>query len=207
MNGQWRWCLTWLVRLACCAVAVPAVAQENALKPPSAFNGISDQRTRSVALFTEATRVMQHPRCLNCHPPTRAPTQGDDLHAHIPPMQAGAAGRGTPALPCSSCHGENNVSTLGISIASVPGQPQWSLAPAAFTWQGKTAGEICAQLKDRARNGGRSLAQIHEHMASDPLVGWAWHPGDGRAPAPGTQAQFGYLIEAWIATGAHCPKA
>jgi hypothetical protein len=61
------------------------------------------------------------------------------------------------------------------------------------------------QIKDVARNGGRTLADIHEHVSDDPLVGWAWHPGAGRMPAPGSQAEFGKLIEAWISTGAQCP--
>jgi isoquinoline 1-oxidoreductase beta subunit len=38
------------------------------------------------------------------------------------------------------------------------------------------------------------------------LVQWAWTPGLGRAPAPGTNAEFGALLEAWAATGAHCPR-
>jgi hypothetical protein len=76
-----------------------------------------------------------------------------------------------------------------------------------MAWQGKSLREICLQLKDVARNGGRSLSQIHEHMAKDSLVGWGWHPGEGRSPAPGTQAQFGALIRAWISTGAHCPES
>jgi hypothetical protein len=205
MNARWRWCLTMVARLACSVVAMPAIAQENSLAPPSAFTAIGDERTRSVALFAEAAKVIQHPRCLNCHPRTRQPTQGDDLHAHIPPMHAGPADHGTPALPCSSCHGDANVPTLGASIASVPGQSHWSLAPAAFAWQGRSPAQICEQIKDRRRNGGRSLAQLHEHTATDALVGWAWHPGDGRVPAPGTQAQFAALIDAWIASGAHCP--
>ena len=206
MNTRLRWSSTLVVQLACCAVAWPALAQQPSLESPAAFAAIGDERTRSIALFMEAAKVIQHPRCLNCHPPTRRPTQGDDLHAHIPPMDAAASGHGTPALPCGSCHGDRNVATLGVSIASVPGQSLWSLAPAAFAWQGKSSGEICTQIKDRSRNGGRTLAQIHAHMATDPLVGWAWHPGDGRSPAPGTQAQLGALIEAWIASGAHCPQ-
>jgi hypothetical protein len=27
-----------------------------------------DQASRSIALFREAGKVLQHPRCLNCHP-------------------------------------------------------------------------------------------------------------------------------------------
>jgi hypothetical protein len=178
-------------------------AGDIALEPASGFAEIADERARSLALFTEAARVIQSPRCMNCHPATRQPTQGDDLHAHAPPMNAGPGDHGVPGLPCNSCHGDRNVATLG-SIASIPGHSHWGLAPASMAWQGKSLEEICLQLKDAARNGGRSLKKIHEHMATDPLVGWAWHPGEGRVPAPGTQAQFGELIEAWIASGAYC---
>ena len=59
-------------------------------------------------------------------------------------------------------------------------------------------GEMCAQLKDPARNGGRDLTLLHEHFAKDELVGWGSNPGAGRAPAPGTQEQLGELIKAWI---------
>jgi len=66
-------------------------------------------------------------------------------------------------------------------------------------------GQICEQIKDPKRNGGKTLAAIHEHMAHDSLVGWAWMPGGNREPAPGTQAQLGALIGAWIQSGAACP--
>ena len=74
-----------------------------------------------------------------------------------------------------------------------------------MAWQGKSRAEICEQIKDPARNGNRSLEAIHKHMTNDTLVGWAWHPGQGRKPAPGNQAGFGQLIAAWIETGATCP--
>jgi hypothetical protein len=195
---------------ACCvssSVAADSPPQGLALKPVSAFASISDQRARSVALFTEAGKVIQSPRCLNCHPVTRQPTQGDDLHPHVPFMTAGQSDHGAAGLPCKSCHGGTNVATLSSSMPAMPGNPRWGLAPASMAWQGKSLGEICLQMKDTARNGGRTLAAIHEHVAADPLVGWAWHPGAGRVPAPGTQAAFGRLIEAWIASGAQCPSA
>jgi hypothetical protein len=40
------------------------------------------------------------------------------------------------------------------------------------------------------------------HIGTDTLVGWAWAPGFGRRPAPGTQKQAGALVEAWVQTGA-----
>jgi hypothetical protein len=198
------------VSLPCCAdwvAAADTVSQGTELKPATAFATISDQRMRSVALFTEAGKVIQSPRCMNCHPVGRRPTQGDDLHAHIPLMQADSEGKGVPALPCKSCHGPSNRATLSPSIRSIPGNPRWGLAPASMAWQGKSLGEICAQVKDSTRNGGRSLAQIHEHLATDDLVGWAWRPGEGRKSAPGSQVEFGMLIQAWIKSGAHCPTS
>ena len=50
----------------------------------------------------------------------------------------------------------------------------------------------------------RSKNSIH-HIGEDTLVGWAWAPGAGRSPAPGTQKQAGALVEAWVKSGAACP--
>jgi hypothetical protein len=74
-----------------------------------------------------------------------------------------------------------------------------------MAWQGKSTGEICHQIKDPARNGGRSLALLQDHMAKDDIVGWAWAPGKGRMPAPGSQERLGQIVQAWIDTGAECP--
>jgi hypothetical protein len=70
-----------------------------------------------------------------------------------------------------------------------------------MAWEGKTLGEICVQLKDPRRNGGRDMAAILKHVTRDSLVLW----GPGRAPAPGSNAEFGKLLAAWAETGAHCP--
>lgn len=196
-----------------CALAIgcggrpstPVPPPATGLRAPSEFAAITDRDARSVALFTEAARVITSPRCMNCHPADRTPTQGDDRHAHVPMMHAGE-GAGPRGLGCATCHQRANVVTYGETIASIPGHPHWSLAPASMAWQGKTTAQICAQLLDPARNGGKTLAKLHEHMAKDTLVGWAWAPGPGRVPAPGTQAQFGALIAAWIETGARCPE-
>lgn len=183
----------------------PAAAPE-ALRGVASFQSIRDPGARSVALFAEAGKVIQSPRCLNCHPVERRPTQGDDLHPHDPPMVAGDSGHGPAGMPCFSCHGPANVPTWGRDIQSIPGDPKWALAPVEMAWQGKSLGSICAQIKDPARNGGRSLEEIRHHMAEDHLVGWAWRPGAGRKPAPGSQQAFGELIAAWIDTGARCPS-
>lgn len=187
------------------AAAVQAEMQRrDQLKPAAAFASIADPNARSVALFQEMGKVITHPRCMNCHP-VEVPIQGDAGKRHMPLVVRGPDGHGAPGLPCASCHTAKNVDVMGEKIRSIPGNPAWRLAPKEMAWQGKSLGEICAQIKDPARNGGKSLAQIHEHMAQDSLVGWGWDPGRGRTPAPGTQAQFGELTKAWIDSGARCP--
>ena len=94
-----------------------------------------------------------------------------------------------------------------ISIrAAYPDIRLWHLAPIEMAWAGKSLGEICEQIKDPKRNGGKSLDEIVHHMGEDSLVGWGWHPGVGRAPVPGTQQEFGALIKAWVEAGADCPS-
>lgn len=175
-------------------------AATRALRAAQSFAGIADPAARSAALFSEAGKVLLHPRCVNCHPAGDVPLQGEDGRPHQPPIRRGAGGHGPAGLHCSACH-----MTRNFDEAGVPGSASWHLAPAAMAWQGRSLGHVCEQLKDRARNGGRDLSEVVEHVRKDALVGWAWTPGPGREPAPGTQAQFAALMEAWVATGAACP--
>ena len=177
------------------------------LRPVASFGSISDQAERSRALFNEIAKVVTHPRCMNCHPAGEHPLQGADHHDHRPPAYRGEGGVGIAGLTCSACHTEKNYTLVGTgaSYKSIPGHPRWGLAPIEMAWQGKTLSQICQQMKDPARNGGRTLALLQEHLAHDDLVGWGWAPGEGREPAPGTQQQLGELAQAWINTGAQCP--
>ena len=158
------------------------------------------EATRSIALFRKAGKVFQNPRCLNCHPVGDRPTQTDRMEPHRPWVVRGVDGNGAPGLECGTCHHAAN-----FDAAGVPGNPGWRLAPASMGWQGRSLGAICEQIKDPAQNGGKDLAALLKHVSEDSLVGWAWSPGAGRTPAPGTQAKFGAVMRAWAASGAHCP--
>ena len=171
------------------------------LATPESFSAIGDTARRSAAMFTELGKVLTHPRCVNCHPAGDRPHQGELGRPHQPPVERGADGHGLTAMRCSICHQAAN-----FDPGRVPGHPEWHLAPREMAWEGKTLGEICAQIKDRERNGGRSLEDLIHHIGADTLVGWAWAPGFGRRPAPGTQQQAGALVEAWVKTGAVCPN-
>lgn len=189
------------------AVGTPNVPVEpraalaaDSLRPVAAFANIAPPRARAESLFREMGKVLQHPRCVNCHPAGDVPLQTDSMRPHQPLVVRGASGHGAPGMGCETCHHMAN-----YDAARVPGHPQWHLAPIEMAWQGKTLREICEQIKDRARNGGKTLAQLVHHLGEDSLVGWGWAPGVGRTPAPGTQKEFGALARAWADAGAHCP--
>ncbi len=171
------------------------------LRAPEEFASIADKTERSRALFLEASRVMFHPRCANCHPAGDSPLQGAAAQLHDPPVARGPEDRGVAAMECTGCHQDRNV-----QLARVPGAPNWHLAPRSMAWVGHSAHAVCEQLKDPARNGGKTLAQIVDHSAHDELVAWGWAPGADREPAPGSQERFGAIVAAWVDTGAECPS-
>lgn len=191
------------------SVAQDAQANTKTLKPAASFQSIANERERSVALFQEAGKVIQHPRCVNCHPATDRPLQGANMRPHQPPVVRGDGGMGLPGMQCTTCHSAENTPVVGQAdtVKSIPGNPAWHLAPIEMAWVGKSLAQICQQIKDPARNGGKSMDEIVEHMAHDELVGWGWNPGAGREPVPGTQAEFGELISAWVKSGAACPAS
>ena len=180
----------------------PVVHQE--LKGASEFELIADQEQRSRAIFAEIGKLLTHPRCMNCHPAGDHPLQDADHHLHMPPVwRSNDQHLGSH---CAECHTDHNFTLHeAASYQSIPGHPRWGLAPLSMAWEGKTVGDICRQLKDTDRNGGRDLAMLQEHIAKDDLVAWGWSPGLGREPAPGSQKTAGELVQAWINTGAQCP--
>lgn len=176
-------------------------AASNGLAAPESFASIADDGARSVAIFNELGKVLQSPRCLNCHPSGDRPSQGDAMRPHQPPVFRGADGGGLETMRCTTCHQKAN-----FDPGRVPGHVPWLLAPREMGWQGRTLAEICVQMSDPERNGGKSLADLVHHIGDDSLVGWGWHPGYGRTPVPGTQAEAKALVQAWVDTGAACPK-
>ena len=184
-----------------CTADAASDAVSSGLAAPESFSSIAETDKRSAALFTELGKVLTNPRCVNCHPAGDRPRQGDSRRLHQPPVERGADGLGLESMRCNMCHQSAN-----FDPGRMPGHPEWHLAPREMAWEGKTLSEICLQIKDPKRNGGRSLEQLVHHIGSDTLVGWAWAPGSGRRPAPGTQKEAGALVEAWVKTGAVCPQ-
>ncbi|MDB5634424.1 MAG: hypothetical protein JWR49_3279 [Tardiphaga sp.] len=199
MWGRARVAVATLAMSMLTAYAAADVSSDK-LASPESFSGIADTAARSAAIFTELGKVLTNPRCTNCHPAGDRPHQGDQARLHQPPVFRGVDGHGTETMRCSSCHRDAN-----FDPGRMPGHAEWSLAPREMAWYGKTIAEICQQIRDPARNGGRPVEALIDHIGKDTLVGWAWAPGYGRTPAPGTQAQAGALVEAWAKSGAACP--
>jgi cytochrome c5 len=155
------------------------------------------------AAFERAYPVFVSPRCQNCHPSGDAPLQGDDSHVHAQDIKRGPAGRGVYGMTCHTCHQDANLPGANMP----PGNPKWGLPPPQMkmVFVGRSAGELCRQLKDPKQNGGRSLSQILTHVSTDDLVGWGWNPGEGRTLPPLNRPEFVAALEEWVKDGAACP--
>ena len=158
----------------------------------------------SRAAFLQVYRVLTSPRCQNCHPAGDAPLQGDDSHVHLQNVKRGKDGHGLYGMRCDTCHQTRNLSGEHMP----PGNPKWSLPSPQqkMVFVGRSPGELCRQLKDPKQNGGRNLAALLNHVATDELVGWGWNPGDGRTLPPLSRVETAAQMKVWVEGGAACPQ-
>lgn len=156
--------------------------------------------------FLVVQKVLQHPRCQNCHIPGNAPLQFDDGRVHSQNVLRGPKGQGAAGLACATCHStENPPASYGAHVP--PGAPNWQLPPPEhkMVFIGLSAGELCRGLKNTKENGGKDMAALLEHVAHDKLVLWGWDPGVGRAPVDVPHDQFVAAFTRWKDAGAPCP--
>jgi hypothetical protein len=83
------------------------------------------------------------------------------------------------------------------------------MPPPALAFAGKSAAQICRQIKDPDRNGGRTLEEVRKHVREDTIIKWAWDPGPGRTPAPFSWETIAFSgigpFNVWYRAGAACP--
>lgn len=166
--------------------------------------------TRDVGLahWANVYKVLSNPRCVNCHvgADNRPMWSGANYRVsrrHGMNINAGDDRNGEGYIPCTTCHGAEN----GTLPHAPPGAAaEWRLAPVEFEWFGRTSQEVCEQLRDPLRNGGRSPQDLADHVSHDAFVGWGWEPGLGREPAPFSQVQHKEDVRAWGAAGMPCPN-
>jgi hypothetical protein len=167
----------------------------------------SSDDAAGLAAFETVRGVLQHPRCQNCHPAGDAPLQGDDGNVHAMNVKRGPTGHGLPGAECTTCHGPANPpSNYGLHVP--PGVIQgWHMPKPEemLVFVGVAPRELCEQIKDPARNGGKDMAALRVHL-EDPLVTWGWDPGFGRTPVSTPYEAFIAAWETWAAAGAPCPE-
>ena len=166
--------------------------------------GKETSASQSLRAFSVVASVLTSPRCLNCHVSGDTPLQGDSGAPHNMNVKRGPDGRGTPAMRCTNCHQAEN----STQLHAPPGRPDWRLPPPSMrmAWQGSSVHDICRALRDPATNGGKSPAQLIEHVRDDRIVNWAWDPGPGRSIPPVSHDEFVVQVTAWIQNGAACPN-
>jgi hypothetical protein len=195
--------ITLLTVLAVVAGAHGVTAQEAAPAAPP----VAVDPAKGLPEWEKIYAVFSHPRCASCHVEDDHPRwSGEhygDTRFHAFNVQRGedGSGFGNAGLRCTTCHFDSNSNILH----GPPGAPNWHLAPVEMVWWEKSSAEICAQIKDPARNGDRTLEEIALHVRDDKLVAWGWAPGPGREPAPGSAEETFEALKNWSAAGAPCP--
>jgi hypothetical protein len=170
-------------------------------------------RAEGLQAWNRIEAVITHPRCANCHVDAKAvplwtPAGEGKSRVHGMNINGGESRIGAELIPCATCH-----VTSALPNDPAPAPPHagidWQLAPVEFLWIGKTGAEICAQLRDPERNGGRDAKGLIEHLRHDAsLSGFiprAWAPGAGRTTPPGTFEDHVKDIALWGAAGQPCP--
>lgn len=169
----------------------------------------SVSREDGLAAFARVYEVASHPRCSNCHVgPENRPMWSGPSYGRTRPhgmnIDAGDSRIGAETLLCSTCHARRETGSNDTPHAAPQVAADWQLAPVEAAWFGKTSLEVCAQLRDPERNGGRDAIELARHLDHDVILHWAWSPGGTREPAPYSLQEHVNDVLAWGAAGFPC---
>lgn len=201
-NSLWVFALSTLL-------ALPSTVEaegENVVIAPPAEGTVS--REDALAAWDRIYEVASHPRCSNCHvgadnrPMWSGPSYGR-TRPHGMNINAGESRIGAESVTCQTCHAYretlNDVPHAAPQVAMT-----WHLPPVEAEWFGKSSVEICNQLRDPDRNGGRDYLDLASHLDHDLILHWAWNPGGGREPAPYSLQEHVNDVLAWGVAGTPC---
>ena len=124
-------------------------------------------------------------------------------------------------VTCRGCHQDSNGKEKGMPPGAandlMPGFV-WHMPPVRMKIERDiSAANLCEMWLNPVSNsnlayrGGRDdmktfKKEFEHHVKDDPLVRWAWNPGPGRTPAPGSHEEFVSAMSLWIDAGAPCPS-
>lgn len=202
-----------LIAIASLALGTPVLAQgDHGLD----LSGLPEVGTVApedgLTAWDSIHEVLTHPRCLNCHVgadnvPFWGTTESPD-RIHGMAINAGVSRIGAETLSCNACHQSATRPNIVPHAPPHTGM-DWRLAPVEFQWTDRSSAEICAQMRDPDRNGGRDAAGLIDHILHDAeLIGfitWSFDPGAGREPAPGSLQAHLEDMAIWTAAGMPCP--
>jgi hypothetical protein len=202
---------TALAVVAALGLSLAAAAGDTPERPHVAPDSVST--ADGLAAWSRIYEVASHPRCANCHvgasdrPMWSGPSYGK-TRVHGMNVVAGVSRIGAETVLCSTCHVDSTGTGRGNPEphAAPRVTAAWRLAPPEAAWFGQSSQAICAQLKDKARNGNRTPEQIADHLGHDVILHWAWSPGGGREPAPYDLTAHTRDILLWGAAGQPCPE-
>lgn len=203
---------TTIAVLVCTFVATAALAAETVVIDPPTEGSVTAEQ--ALEAWSRIYEVTSHPRCSNCHvgadhrPMWSGPSFGDP-RKHGMNIRAGDSRIGAETILCATCHTTKsedweNANTTPHAAPRVA--TEWQLPPVEFEWFGKSAVEICTQLRDPERNGDRTFMEIATHLDHDIILHWAWNPGGGREAAPYSLQEHVNDILIWGVGGMPCPS-
>ena len=180
-----------------------AIAEETTNQERAEQEVSPEELQQGIGAFQDVYEVLQHPRCLNCHPSGDAPLQTDASTPHAMNITRASTDAG---LQCAACHQVQNSEAYGVD-AGPPGAPNWHLPEKEMPliFEGRTVSELCMQLKEPSQNGHKTLDQLYLHVAHDPLVLWGWEPGGDRTKPQLSHEKFARQFKTWVDAGAPCP--
>ena len=200
---------TKLIAVLCVGLATQVFAEVDLTPPTSAT------AAEGLEAWGRIFEVTSHPRCANCHtgesdrPMWSGPSYGK-TRPHRMNIRAGESRIGAEFISCQTCHTTKdtdweNANTTPHAAPRVA--MFWQLAPVEADWFGRSSVEICEQLRDPERNGGRDTMALAEHLDHDLILHWAWNPGGNREPAPYSLQEHVNDILVWGVAGMPCPES
>ena len=187
--------------------ATLAFAEAEINVPPEGSVSVDE----GLAAWGRIYEVTSSPRCSNCHvgadntPMWSGPSYGVRPRPHGMNINAGESRVGAEYITCNTCHAwREEAGPSDLPHAAPQVAADWRLAPVEAEWFGKSSRDVCAQLRDPARNGGRGYEEIAAHLDHDVILHWAWNPGGGRVPAPYSLQEHVDDVLLWGVAGMPC---